>query len=156
MRATLILISSTCSSAKAICEANILPEILARVQPLKTRLKEWGDRVFVDQTAELDPGEFHPCVSLRLSHMTLELLLFRALLRAPIFLPTPSDDSPQPHSTILQDSQSCAKLSVELISHLTSKHFVGFWPPCTFYPSLHPASQEGLSIGIFDPQTVRS
>ena len=73
----LFLIHLICSTAKAIFEANTYPEILARVQPLKNRLKEWEHCVLTNQTADEDTDGFYPFVYLRLSHMTLELLLDR-------------------------------------------------------------------------------
>ena len=125
-------------------EANTFPEILARVQPLKMRLKEWEDRVLKNQTADEDTDEFYPCVYLRLSYMTLELLLFRALLRALILPSPPSVDPSQTYSIILQESRSSAKLGVEMISRLASKDFVHFWPPCM------------LHLKYWPPCTVRS
>lgn len=108
------------------------------MQPLKNRLKEWEDCVFTNQTADEDADGFHPCVYLRLSHMTLELLLFRALLRAVAFPSAPSVDPTQAYSAIFQESQSCAKLGVELVSRLASKDFVHFWPPCMLHLKYRP------------------
>ena len=70
--------------------------------------------------------------------MTLELLLFRALLRALAFSSAPSVDPSQAYSAIFQESQSCAKLGVELVSRLASKDFVHFWPPCMLHLKYRP------------------
>lgn len=122
------------STVKAVYDANAFPKVLARVRPLKMRLKEWEDRILANPTTNEATDESHPCVYLRLSHMTLELLLFRAFLRALTLPAEPDVDHSQTYSAILQESQACAEMVVELISRLGSKDFVHFWPPCMLNP----------------------
>jgi hypothetical protein len=71
------------------------------------------------------------CGPLRLTYLTLELLVFRALLRPLAFQPgTSEQEMSEPRSTIFQNSQSCAKLVLELVAALKANHFVNFWPSC--------------------------
>ena len=71
------------------------------------------------------------CGPLRLTYLTLELLVFRALLRPLAFHPgTSEQEMSEPRSTIFQNSQSCAKLVLELVAALKANHFVNFWPSC--------------------------
>lgn len=71
------------------------------------------------------------CGPLRLTYLTLELLVFRALLRPLLFQPGASEQAlSEPKSTIFQNSQSCAKLVLELVAALKANHFVNFWPSC--------------------------
>jgi hypothetical protein len=83
--------------------------------------------------SDLDEHEFEHGAALRLSHLTLEILIFRALLRPLIFQAvTPPESSREPISTIFENSYTCAKVATEIVSSLQAKHFASFWPPCEF------------------------
>jgi hypothetical protein len=99
------------------------------------RIQQWRQTLPPDvlkPTKELmeDDG-LDNCGPLRLAYLTLELLVFRALLRPLAFQPgTNEQEISQPQSAIFQNSQSCAKLVLELVAALKANHFVNFWPSC--------------------------
>lgn len=94
------------------------------------------------------------CGPLRLTYLTLELLVFRALLRPLAYKSgTSKEELSEPRSTIFENSQSCAKLVLELVAALKANHFVNFWPSCKCIQSSYPCSR-GFSLKSrcsFDP-----
>ena len=123
------------SSIKSIRQATNLETLLVRAHPLRMRIQQWRQTLPADvlkPTKELmeDDG-LDNCGPLRLAYLTLELLVFRALLRPLAFqCGTNEQLTSEPHSTIFQNSQSCAKLVLELVAALKANHFVNFWPSC--------------------------
>lgn len=105
------------------------------------------------------------CGPLRLTYLTLELLVFRALLRPLLFQPGASEQAlSEPQSTIFQNSQSCAKLVLELVAALKANHFVNFWPSCKWClsyekkkPRLDPSIPLPLPnmLTLFEPEDTR-
>lgn len=82
--------------------------------------------------SDLTEDEFEDGTSLRLSHLTLEILIFRALLRPLHYSAiTPAEASQEPISTIFENCYTGAKVACEVVSSLSSKHFTSFWYPCT-------------------------
>uniref|UniRef100_A0A093UYT5 Transcriptional activator protein DAL81 n=1 Tax=Talaromyces marneffei PM1 TaxID=1077442 RepID=A0A093UYT5_TALMA len=71
---------------KAVRSSSTLSELLNRAQPLRARIENWRQSLPLlwKLASELDEREFEDGASLRLSHLTLEILIFRALLR-PLF-----------------------------------------------------------------------
>ncbi|KIW57767.1 hypothetical protein PV05_02327 [Exophiala xenobiotica] len=125
-------------SIKSIREATTLEALLVRAHPLRMLIQQWRQKLPPDvlkPTKELmeDDG-LDNCGPLRLTYLTLELLVFRALLRPLAFQPgTSEQEMSEPRSTIFQNSQSCAKLVLELVAALKANHFVNFWPSYTRY-----------------------
>ncbi|KAK5047568.1 hypothetical protein LTR84_006665 [Exophiala bonariae] len=108
-------------------------------------MQQWRDDlppVVLKPTKELvEDDALDNCGPLRLTYLTLELLVFRALLRPLAFQPgTGEQEMSEPRSTILQNSQSCAKLILELVTALKANHFVNFWP--SFFPIMLTVSPE--------------
>ncbi|KAG4419041.1 hypothetical protein IFR04_007817 [Cadophora malorum] len=109
-----------------------------RAHPLRERIQQWRQTLPPDvlkATNELmeDDG-LDNCGPLRVAYLTLELLVFRALLRPLAFQPrTNEHEVSEPQSTIFQNSQSCAKLVLELVAALKASNFVNFWPSYTRY-----------------------
>ncbi|KAK7902282.1 hypothetical protein LTR67_001927 [Exophiala xenobiotica] len=125
-------------SIKSIRQATTLEALLVRAHPLRMLIQQWRQKLPPDvlkPTKELmeDDG-LDNCGPLRLTYLTLELLVFRALLRPLAFQPgTSEQEMSEPRSTIFQNSQSCAKLVLELVAALKANHFVNFWPSYTRY-----------------------
>ncbi|KAI1623132.1 fungal-specific transcription factor domain-containing protein [Exophiala viscosa] len=125
-------------SIKSIRQATSLEALLVRAQPLRMRIQQWRQKLPPDvlkPTKELmEEDGLDNCGPLRLTYLTLELLVFRALLRPLAFPPGTSEEViSEPRSTIFQNSQSCAKLVLELVAALKANHFVNFWPSYTRY-----------------------
>jgi hypothetical protein len=80
--------------------------------------------------ADLTEDEFEDGATLRLSHLTLEMLIFRGLLR-PLHSQaiTPEDATQEPISTIFENCYTCAIVAAEIVAALRSKHFMSFWSP---------------------------
>jgi hypothetical protein len=98
-------------------------------------IQQWRQNlppVVLKPTKELmEDDALDNCGPLRLTYLTLELLVFRALLRPLAFQPgTGEQEMSEPRSAIFQNSQSCAKLVLELVAALKANHFVNFWPSC--------------------------
>ncbi|KAJ9136740.1 Fungal specific transcription factor domain protein [Pleurostoma richardsiae] len=113
-----------------------LSALLSRAQPLRTRIESWRQTLplLSKPASDLDEHEFEHGAALRLSHLTLEILIFRALLRPLIFQAvTPPESSREPISTIFENSYTCAKVATEIVSSLQAKHFASFWPPYVRY-----------------------
>lgn len=106
-----------------------------RAHPLRILIQKWRQTLPPDvlkPTKELmeDDG-LDNCGPLRLAYLTLELLIFRALLRPLAFnAGTSEQEMSEPRAAIFQNSQSCAKLVLELVATLKANHFVNFWPSC--------------------------
>ena len=83
--------------------------------------------------SELTDEDFERSANLRLSHLTLEILIFRAILR-PLFgqAVAAAENAGEPVSMIFENCYTCAKVATEVISSLHAKHFAKFWPPRKF------------------------
>ncbi|KAL1904358.1 hypothetical protein Sste5344_009918 [Sporothrix stenoceras] len=117
-----------CREQVAICIAESL------AQPLRTRIDSWRQTLplLSKPASDLTDVEFENGVALRLSHLTLELLIFRALLR-PLTIQAinaipPTDSSREPISAIFDNGYNCAKAVAGMVSSLQAKHFANFWP----------------------------
>ncbi|KEY71702.1 hypothetical protein S7711_02931 [Stachybotrys chartarum IBT 7711] len=121
---------------RASRESLTLGALLNRAQPLRTRIETWRQTLsFLSKPAsELTEEEFEKGAALRLSHLTLEILIFRALLRPllPHAIPA-AENSKEPISTIFENCFTCAKVATEIVSSLRAKHFANFWPHYTRY-----------------------
>ena len=86
--------------------------------------------------------------SLRLAHLTLEILIFRALLRPLMYNAVPVDRGavPEPASTIHDNCYTCAKAGMEIVGAMKGKHFSTFWPSCKLTVL--------LSLGFFSWRNV--
>ncbi|KAF4124834.1 GAL4 [Geosmithia morbida] len=116
-------------------EAVSLNSLLARAQPLRARIQCWRQThpLLLKPVCDLSEDEFADSVSLRLSHLTLEILVFRALLR-PLHpgATSATDASQEPISTIFENCYMCAKVTSEVVASLQSRHFTSFWYPGYF------------------------
>lgn len=121
---------------RAVRESLSLTALLSRAQPLRTRIECWRQTLpFLSKpTSELTEEEFDHGAALRLAHLTVEILIFRALLR-PLLSHTVSavNSSREPISTIFENCFTCAKVATEIVSSLRAKHFASFWPHCMFH-----------------------
>ena len=125
------------SSVRALSESPALPFLLSRAQRLRTRIEKWRQTLPFLSTPvlELDEQDFENGAVLRLQHLTLEILIFRALLR-PLDNDqvTPSEKCQEPISTIYENCHVCASVATEIVSLLRAKHFASFWPHCEWQP----------------------
>lgn len=120
---------------RAVRGSPSLPTLLNRAQPLRTRIEAWRQTLpFLSKPAsELTEEEFEKGAGLRLAHLTVEILIFRALLRPLLsHAVSPTDCTREPISTILENCFTCAKVATEMVSSLRAKHFAAFWPHCEF------------------------
>ncbi|KAH7325620.1 fungal-specific transcription factor domain-containing protein [Stachybotrys elegans] len=121
---------------KANRETLDLSGLLSRAQPLRTRIEAWRQTLplLSKPVSELSAMEFEQGAALRLSHLTLEILIFRALLR-PLLSHTVSlsEGAREPISTIFENCYTCAKVATEIVSSLRAKHFARFWLHYTRY-----------------------
>ncbi|KAL6247635.1 Fungal specific transcription factor [Rhinocladiella similis] len=145
-------------SIKSIRQATTLEALLVRAHPLRMMIQRWRQKLPPDvlkPTKELmeDDG-LDNCGPLRLTYLTLELLVFRALLRPLAYQPgTGEQEMSEPRSTIFQNSQSCAKLVLELVAALKANHFVNFWPSYTRY-QLSYMTNFALLLFVQSPSTA--
>lgn len=120
------------STLRANREAVSLSMLLFRAQPLRARIQGWRQThpLLRKPVADLTEDEFAECIPLRLSHLTLEILIFRALLR-PLHPAAMSslDASQEPISTIFENCYKCAKVTAEVVASLDARHFDCFWFP---------------------------
>ncbi|KAL3459565.1 hypothetical protein BJX64DRAFT_291069 [Aspergillus heterothallicus] len=141
-------ISSTLKATSRL--ANDLNSSLNVARPLRTRLNEWYSALPEKYKLQQDPTSTSPGISgpsfaayLRLSYLTLELFIYRALLR-PIGHTVTSKQASSlapinPHLAGQEDSldtateatyvaaEGCASLIVSYVSGLKSKDFNSFW-----------------------------
>ncbi|KAH8886085.1 hypothetical protein GQ53DRAFT_728289 [Thozetella sp. PMI_491] len=121
---------------KAVRQCSSLSALLSRAQPLRTRIERWRQTLplLSKPASELSEEEFDGGAALRLAHLTLETLIFRALLR-PLFFQALSTEEAhrEPVSTIFENCHTCAKAGVEIVSALRAKHFTSFWHPYVRY-----------------------
>lgn len=123
------------STLKAVRDSSSLPALLRRAKPLRTRIERWRQSLplLSKAASDLTEDELEQSAALRLSHLTLEILIFRALLRPLVYQAMPaSEQSREPDSTIFENCYTCAKVGTELVSALKAKHFASFWSPCKF------------------------
>ncbi|KAH8682589.1 fungal-specific transcription factor domain-containing protein [Xylariales sp. PMI_506] len=121
---------------KAVRESASLGALLNRAQPLRARIESWRQTLpfLAKPAAELDEEELEEGGCLRLSHLTLETLIFRALLRPLVIQAVPAAErSREPVSTIFENCFTCAKVGTEMVSALRARHFATFWPPYVRY-----------------------
>jgi hypothetical protein len=135
-RQTRYLAYQTSSSVRANSESLALTALLGRAQRLRTRIESWRQMLPFLSTPvlELNEQDFENGAILRLQHLTLEILIFRALLR-PLSNDqvSPSDKCQEPISTIYENCHVCASVATEIVSLLRAKHFASFWPHCTLH-----------------------
>jgi len=149
------------STLKATSESLTLSALLARAQPLRARIESWRQTlpILSKPASELDAEEFEHGAGLRLSHLALEILIFRALLR-PLFYQAaqqqpPSDNPREPVAAIFENGYMCAKVASDIVSSLQARHFASFWPPCEFLHHLvhiarvHSCEHSAFTTGLF-------
>ncbi|CAK7238435.1 hypothetical protein SEUCBS140593_010685 [Sporothrix eucalyptigena] len=111
-----------------------LEALLVRAQPLRTRIERWRQTLplLTKPASDLTEAEFEAGgAALRLSHLTLELLIFRALLRPlTVQAVAPADSACEPISTIFDNGYTCANAVAGMVASLQAKHFATFWRPC--------------------------
>jgi len=121
------------SSVRANAESLALTTLLSRAQRLRTRIETWRLTLPFLSTPvlELNEQDFENGAILRLQHLTLEILIFRALLR-PLSNDqvSPAEKCQEPISTIYENCHVCASVATEIVSLLRAKHFTTFWPHC--------------------------
>lgn len=121
------------SSVRANSESLALTALLNRAQPLRTRIESWRQTLPLLSTpvSELGEDDFDNGAALRLSHLTLEIMIFRALLRPLAYDAAASAERCQePISTIFENCYVCANVATDIVSSLRAKHFASFWPHC--------------------------
>lgn len=111
-----------------------MSSLLALAQPLRNRIDRWRQTLplLSKPASDLTEAEFETGVALRLSHLALELLIFRALLR-PLTIQAQASHHEQNEPTsavlaIFDNGYTCAKAVAGLVSSLQAKHFANFWP----------------------------
>ncbi|KIW03589.1 uncharacterized protein PV09_05343 [Verruconis gallopava] len=121
---------------RAVRKNSDLGALLSRAQPLRSRIETWRQSLplLSKRIYELEESEFDDGGALRLSHLTLEALILRALMR-PLFYQAIRTDYTlrEPISLIFENSYACAKVVVEMIAAFKAKHFSGFWHPHARY-----------------------
>lgn len=120
-------------SVRANSESVSLATLLARAQPLRSRIESWRQTLTLLSTpvSELGGDDFDNGAALRLSHLTLEVMIFRALLRPLAYdAGASAERSQEPYSTIFENCYICANVATDMVSSLTVKHFARFWPHC--------------------------
>lgn len=119
------------SSIRALRANHTLSTLLQRAQPLRTRIEEWRQRLplLTKPVSELTEEEFEVGAALRLSHLTVEILIFRSLLR-PLRPSLAHGDFQGPVATIFKNCYTCSKVGTDIVSALNTKHFASYWPPC--------------------------
>jgi hypothetical protein len=123
------------STLKAIRESPSLSVLLNRAQPLRSRIESWRQTLplLSKLASELSEEEFEDGAALRMSHLTLETLIFRALLRPLVSRDiTAVENTREPISTIFENCYTCAKVGTDIVSALRAKHIASFWHPCEF------------------------
>ncbi|CAK7221019.1 hypothetical protein SBRCBS47491_004384 [Sporothrix bragantina] len=145
-------------------EPPTLSSLLALAQPLRTRIDSWRQTLplLSKSASDLTDVEFENGVALRLSHLTLELLIFRALLR-PLTIQairaiSPSDSSREPISAIFDNGYNCANAVAGMVSSLQAKHFANFWPLYVRHQLCYvaPFLLMNLAQSPTDPMAARS
>lgn len=117
-----------------------LSTLLGRAQPLRSRIQNWRRLLplLSKPASDLTEDEFEETASLRLSHLTVEILIFRALLR-PLHVHAMSTNEAlqEPVSTIFDNCFTCARVATDIVASLRSKHFTSFWSPCKSSCKMH-------------------
>lgn len=134
------------STLRATLESPDLSSYLSRAQPLRARIEKWRQSLplLSKPTSEMSSDEFDDGASLRLSHLTLEILIFRALLRPLSQRNLAQGESErEPVTTIFENCYACAKIAVEIVSSLRAKHFATFWAHCKC-----PDNSRGIPRGL--------
>ncbi|KAH7024848.1 uncharacterized protein B0I36DRAFT_250687 [Microdochium trichocladiopsis] len=122
-------------SVRAIAEPVVLTTLLARAQPLRTRIETWRQShhpLLSTQAADSTKDDFGSGAFLRLQHLTLEIMILRALLRPLSNEAMPAEEkSLEPVSTIFENCAVCVTVAKEIVSSLGAKDFAQFWPHYT-------------------------
>ncbi|KAJ5586924.1 uncharacterized protein N7459_002689 [Penicillium hispanicum] len=121
---------------KASRRPSTLSELLIRAQPLRKRIETWRQSLpmLSKSVSDLNTEELEMGAFLRLSHIVVEILIFRALLRPLIHRSEcPAENFVEPLPTIFGNCYICAKAGTDLVSSLTAKHFASFWPSYARY-----------------------
>jgi hypothetical protein len=107
--------------------------LLERAQPLRLRIQKWRETLpsLSKGVSELSDEDLDDCADLRMSHITLEILIYRALLRPLAYRSlVPGDEQQEPVSTIFDNCHGCATVATAFVNSLKARHFAGFWSPC--------------------------
>lgn len=126
-------------SVRANSETVGLATLIARAQPLRARIESWRQTLplLSMPLSELREEHLDNGAALRFSHLTLETMIFRALLRPLSYdADTSSERCREPYSTIFETYYVCAKVAPDMVSSLTAKYFAKFWPHCKHGRSL--------------------
>ncbi|RVX71310.1 hypothetical protein B0A52_04884 [Exophiala mesophila] len=121
---------------KAIRQTSSLTSLLDRAKPLRKRMETWmkGQSVLSKATSDLNDDDLEKSAPLRLSHITLEILIYRALLRPLSYGALQSaEQNREPTSFIFENCYACAKVAVEFVAALNAKHFSNYWHPHARY-----------------------
>lgn len=120
------------SSLKAAHESPPLDALWNRAQRLLACIDTWRQRLHLltKPVSELDEAEFGNSATVRLSHLIVEILIFRALHRR-LFQAVPAGENPpEPIATIFESCYTSASAALGIVSRISAKHFASFWPAC--------------------------
>ncbi|EFX00605.1 fungal specific transcription factor domain containing protein [Grosmannia clavigera kw1407] len=136
---------------RSVRESASLSVLLSRAQPLRSRIESWRQTLpLLSQPAlHLSEDDLVVGASLRLAHLTLEVLIFRALLRPLLHDAVPVDEAgavAEPMSTIYDNCYTCAKVGMEIVASMKGKHFAVFWPCYVRYQLCYISSFILLSL----------
>lgn len=134
--------------------------LLSRAQPLRARIESWRQTLplLSKPTAELTEDDLVIGASLRLAHLTLEILIFRALLRPLMHdvIPIENGVVPEPVATIHENCYACAKSGMEIVGSMKGKHFSTFWPSYVRYQLCYISNFVLLSLAQAPTHAIAS
>jgi hypothetical protein len=132
------------SSLRAVRNAYSLEELVERARLPRQRLQSWYSclsdplKLQIQVPHEDEEDQIYSYASLHIAYFTVQILVFRALLR-----PILDDSVPLNHSSglvtaILKASQSLMSTLIQFVRSLDARHFSAFWPTyarsCFCYP----------------------
>lgn len=120
------------STLKATREPSTLDALWDRAQHVLTRIDTWRQRLHLlaKPVSELNECEFANVSTAKLSHLIVQILIFRVLHRR-LFQAVPVGENPsEPIATIFERCHASASAVTELVSCMSAKHFASFWPTC--------------------------
>lgn len=121
------------STLKASRRSSSLSGLLTRAQSLRKTIETWrhSHPLLSKPTGDLTTDETDLVASLRVSHIVVEIMIFRALLRPLVHRSEQElERLVQPLPMIFDNCYVCAIAGTEFVSSLTTRHFTSFWPSC--------------------------
>jgi hypothetical protein len=132
------------SSLRAVRNSYSLEDLIERARVPRQRLQSWfislpdSLKLQIQASSEDNEDCIYSYASLHMAYFTVQIMVFRALLRPILDKAVHLEHSRQSVGAILKASQSLMSTMIQFVRSLDARHFSAFWPTyarsCFCYP----------------------